>query len=292
MQVAAANPSYVAREDVPGDVLEKEREIYRDQMADQKKPPQVIDKIVEGKLEKFFAESCLWSSAHQGPTARRGGRSSVATRGEDGERVVASASRDSRSARQVSRPPPEAGRASRALMKLSAKRWTGPARYDDPSSGALARASEFTRIPVRTSGSRTVRAGGGGLGGATSSRREGASERAWIARRPNHGHARNGNEPLALQDALERSHVDTRVLRPSVRRGRSRTSVGARSGIPTRDGLLFAAERQPVLTTDTAGALRAVEIDADAINPQGGRHLQGGSQDRRPHAPGPSPPRC
>jgi len=59
MQVAAANPSYVAREDVPGDVLEKEREIYRSQMADQKKPPQVIDKIVEGKLEKYFSEQCL-----------------------------------------------------------------------------------------------------------------------------------------------------------------------------------------------------------------------------------------
>jgi elongation factor Ts len=59
MQVAASNPSYVAREDVPGDVLEKEREIYRGQMADQKKPPQVIDKIIEGKLEKFFSESCL-----------------------------------------------------------------------------------------------------------------------------------------------------------------------------------------------------------------------------------------
>src|SRR5262249_51465547 len=59
MQVAASNPNYVAREDVPGDVLEKEREIYREQMADQKKPPQVIDKIVEGKLEKFYGESCL-----------------------------------------------------------------------------------------------------------------------------------------------------------------------------------------------------------------------------------------
>jgi elongation factor Ts len=59
MQVAAANPSYVAREDVPGDVLEKERDIYRSQMADQKKPPQVIDKIVEGKLEKYFSEQCL-----------------------------------------------------------------------------------------------------------------------------------------------------------------------------------------------------------------------------------------
>src|SRR3972149_4942994 len=59
MQVAAASPLYVSREQVPGPVVEKEREIYRQQMADQKKPPQVIDKIVEGKLEKFFAEMCL-----------------------------------------------------------------------------------------------------------------------------------------------------------------------------------------------------------------------------------------
>ncbi len=59
MQVAAANPSYVAREQVPGPLIEKEREIYRQQMADQKKPPQVLDKIIEGKLEKFFAEQCL-----------------------------------------------------------------------------------------------------------------------------------------------------------------------------------------------------------------------------------------
>ena len=59
MQVAAANPSYVSREDVPGAVVEKEREIYRTQMADQKKPAQVVDKIIEGKLEKFYAESCL-----------------------------------------------------------------------------------------------------------------------------------------------------------------------------------------------------------------------------------------
>jgi elongation factor Ts len=59
MQVAAANPTYVSREDVPATVLEKEREIYRGQMAEQKKPAQVIDKIVEGKLEKFFSEQCL-----------------------------------------------------------------------------------------------------------------------------------------------------------------------------------------------------------------------------------------
>ena len=59
MQVAASSPAWVSREDVPATVLEKEREIYRGQMADQKKPAQVLDKIVEGKLEKFFSEQCL-----------------------------------------------------------------------------------------------------------------------------------------------------------------------------------------------------------------------------------------
>ena len=59
MQIAAANPAYIAREDVPAAVVEREREVYRAQLADQKKPPQIVDKIVEGKLEKFFGEQCL-----------------------------------------------------------------------------------------------------------------------------------------------------------------------------------------------------------------------------------------
>jgi len=59
MQIAASNPSYVAREDVPAEVIEKEREIYRGQLADQKKPAPVIAKIIEGKLDKFFTEQCL-----------------------------------------------------------------------------------------------------------------------------------------------------------------------------------------------------------------------------------------
>jgi elongation factor Ts len=59
MQVAAANPLYLSREEVPAEVIEKEREIYRQQMADQKKPPQIIEKIIDGKLERFYAEQCL-----------------------------------------------------------------------------------------------------------------------------------------------------------------------------------------------------------------------------------------
>jgi elongation factor Ts len=59
MQVAAANPRYVRREDVPADVIEQERSIYAAQAANSGKPPQVIEKMVSGKVEKFFAEACL-----------------------------------------------------------------------------------------------------------------------------------------------------------------------------------------------------------------------------------------
>jgi elongation factor Ts len=56
-QIAAANPSYVKREDVPAGVVESEKEIYRAQVKD--KPPQAIEKIVAGKLEKFYSTVCL-----------------------------------------------------------------------------------------------------------------------------------------------------------------------------------------------------------------------------------------
>jgi elongation factor Ts len=59
MHIAAANPQYVKREDVPADVLEHEKSIYRAQMEDQKKPAQVIEKIIEGKLGSFYEQVCL-----------------------------------------------------------------------------------------------------------------------------------------------------------------------------------------------------------------------------------------
>jgi elongation factor Ts len=65
MQVASANPAYVAREDVPPEVIEREKTIYREQLADQKKPPQVLDKIIEGKLGKFYEETCLLDQVYQ-----------------------------------------------------------------------------------------------------------------------------------------------------------------------------------------------------------------------------------
>jgi len=59
MHIAAANPLFIDRTAVPKEVIEKEKEIYRGQMADQKKPPQILEKIIDGKLNKYFEEICL-----------------------------------------------------------------------------------------------------------------------------------------------------------------------------------------------------------------------------------------
>ena len=59
MQIAASNPLWVRREDVPADVLEKERSIYKIQAMESGKPEHVLDKIVEGKVEKFYVDTCL-----------------------------------------------------------------------------------------------------------------------------------------------------------------------------------------------------------------------------------------
>jgi len=59
MQVTAANPTYVRREDVPEEVREKEKEIYRKQAKESGKPDKILDRIAEGKLEKFYQEVCL-----------------------------------------------------------------------------------------------------------------------------------------------------------------------------------------------------------------------------------------
>ena len=59
MQVAAAKPRYVSSEEVPADVLASEKEIIKAQLGDMKKPPEIMEKIVQGKLGKYFEEVCL-----------------------------------------------------------------------------------------------------------------------------------------------------------------------------------------------------------------------------------------
>jgi elongation factor Ts len=63
MQIAATAPLAVQREDLPADVIDKEREIFRTQALEQKKPEKVVEKIVDGRVEKFYTENCLLDQA-------------------------------------------------------------------------------------------------------------------------------------------------------------------------------------------------------------------------------------
>ena len=63
MQAAAANADYVRREEVPAERLDRERAIYADQVKNEGKPANMVDKIVEGKLNKFYSEVCLMEQA-------------------------------------------------------------------------------------------------------------------------------------------------------------------------------------------------------------------------------------
>lgn len=64
MHIAATNPVSISQQDVPKEVVEKEMEIYRDQVRALGKPEQMIDKIAEGKLNKFYKESCLLNQGY------------------------------------------------------------------------------------------------------------------------------------------------------------------------------------------------------------------------------------
>jgi elongation factor Ts len=59
LHIAFAAPQYLAREDVPDEVAERERAIYRAQALEEGKPEQIVDRIVEGRMEKFYQQACL-----------------------------------------------------------------------------------------------------------------------------------------------------------------------------------------------------------------------------------------
>ncbi len=59
LQIAASEPMVVTREELSPEVIEREREIYRSMVQDMKKKPEIVEKIVEGKLEKFYSDVCL-----------------------------------------------------------------------------------------------------------------------------------------------------------------------------------------------------------------------------------------
>jgi elongation factor Ts len=64
MHIAATNPMSISEEDIDPEIVEKEREIYRCQALNEGKKPEFVDKIVDGRLKKFYAESCLMNQVY------------------------------------------------------------------------------------------------------------------------------------------------------------------------------------------------------------------------------------
>ena len=259
MQVAAANPVYVSREDIPATVLEKEREIYREQMADQKKPPQILDKIVEGKLEKFFTEQCLLEQVYiKDATGKTKVRDLVdAMNAKTRERVVVKRL-DVRAEAEPLRPVYR-----RVVLKLSGEALAGSVGYGiDPP--VLERIAAEIRDVIQLGVEVAIVIGGGNIfrGIAASA---GGMDRATADYM---GMLATIINALALQDALEKAGMQTRVLSAIEMRAVAEPYIRRRAIRHLEKGrvVIFAAGTgNPFFTTDTAGALRAIEIGADAI---------------------------
>jgi len=87
MHIAAANPQYLTREDVPEEVIQKEQDILKIQALEMGKPEKVVDRIVEGRMEKFFSEVCLLEQAYVKDLDVTVGELLTSLMGKIGERI-------------------------------------------------------------------------------------------------------------------------------------------------------------------------------------------------------------
>lgn len=87
MQIAAADPQYLTREDIPEEVIQKEKHILRMQALEMGKPEKVVDRIVEGRMERFFSEVCLLEQAYVKDPDQTVGDLLTSLTGRIGERV-------------------------------------------------------------------------------------------------------------------------------------------------------------------------------------------------------------
>lgn len=87
MHIAATNPSAIRREEIDAELVERERTVYREQMREEGKPEKIWDKIIEGKLEKFFSESTLLEQPFVKNPDQTVGELIVETSAKTGEKI-------------------------------------------------------------------------------------------------------------------------------------------------------------------------------------------------------------
>jgi elongation factor Ts len=91
MHVAAANPQYLSRNDVPSEVVEREKDIMRAKALESGKPENIVEKIIEGQINKFFGESCLLEQVYVIDTDQKVGKVVEALAKEIGGQVTLAA---------------------------------------------------------------------------------------------------------------------------------------------------------------------------------------------------------
>jgi uridylate kinase len=256
MQVAAANPLYVSREDVPAAAIDREKAIYREQALAAGKPEKILDRIAEGKLEKYYGDFCLLEQAfiavRQVPG---GGRTCEAFRrlGGGGRE----AAREVRGA--LGKPVYR-----RVLLKLSGEALMGEQAYGI-DEGVLAVLSREIREVASLGVKIALVVGGGNIFRGIQTSGEYGIDRASADYM---GMLATVINSLALQDRLEREGVMTRVLSAIEMRTIAEPYIRRRALRHLEKGrvVIFAAGTgNPYFTTDTAAALRAMEINSDAI---------------------------
>ena len=260
MHVAAAEPRFVSRDDVPQSVIDEEREIARAQAQASGKPAQVIEKIADGKVAKYFEQACLLEQPFV-KNPEQTVQAMLAARGGATVKTVPplQARRGSGCGGRVSAEP----RYRRIVLKLSGEVLMGTQPFGIAAEilpGLAAEIADVHDLGVEVA----IVIGGGNI-----IRGIAATEQGLDRVTGDHmGMLATVINALALQDALERRSCFTRVqtaidirevAEPYIRRRAMRH-------LEKRRVVIFAAGTgNPFFTTDSAAALRASEIRADVL---------------------------
>jgi len=268
MHIAASNPKYVRREEVPQEELDKEREILRTQALNEGKPEKVVEKIVEGRISKYFEENCLLEQPFvkdPDKTVQELLNEKISTIGENiSIRRRSIPNTDSLSQRcKMEVIPLERPRFKRIVLKVSGESLAGQTGYGI-DAGMVSSIAEQVKEVVEMNVEVAIVVGGGNIwrgiaGSAKGIDRATADYMGMLATVMN---------SLALQDALEQIGVPTRVQTSIAMQQIAEPYIRRRAIRHLEKGrvVIFAAGTgNPFFSTDTTAALRAAEIEAEVI---------------------------
>ncbi len=271
MHIAAADPRFIRKEDVTAEVLEKEKDIQRARALLEGKPEKMLDKIIEGRMSKFYEEVCLLEQPFVKEATLTVGQLVKTKIAKLGENISVSAFRplqSGRCGRRGSRQREPRGRRimpayKRILLKLSGEVLAGGASFGIDADRVKELAREVADVAAAGVQIGVVVGGGNIFRGVAA-----AAQKMDRVTADHMGMLATVINSLALSDALEQMGIPTRVMsaiemhqvaEPYIRRRAIRHLEKGRI-------VIFAAgTSNPYFSTDTAATLRALEIKADVI---------------------------